>query len=277
MERVLSSEEKIRRAEEIYARRKRGETRRNIATVNVQEKKDFSLFKKMIIQMLICLVLYSIFHLINSTNYIFSEDVISQTRSILEYDVDIENVFNTIGNYFNQFINNQNQEDETQGNIDNEENNNEQETEIVQQEEQNVSEDQNQEEQIQEEVPLSQMEQDAKYVKENFQIMSPLTGIISSEFGDREVTNDLITPVHYGIDIAADTGAGICAAMDGEVIVATTSASYGNFIEIQNQDVITVYAHCNDLLVSQGSKVGQGDVIATVGSTGDATRSTSTF
>lgn len=276
MEKVLSPEEKIRKAEEIYARR-RGGNRGKIATVNVQEKREISLFKKMIIQMLICLALYTIFYLINNTNYIFSNDIIKQTRSILEYDTDINNIFNTIGNYFNQFISTQNQKNEIQENINNEEENNEQKAEIIGTENQNENEKQAEKEQGQEEATLSQMEQDAKYVKENFQIMSPLTGVITSEFGNREVTNELITPVHYGIDIAADTGAGICAAMDGEVIVATTSSSYGNFIEIKNEDVVTVYAHCSSLFVNQGDIVGQGDVIAAVGATGDATRTTFTF
>ena len=53
MERTMSVEEKIRRAEEIYERRKQGNTR-TVATVNVSDKKDIKLLKKMIIQLLIC-------------------------------------------------------------------------------------------------------------------------------------------------------------------------------------------------------------------------------
>ena len=45
MERSLSVEEKIRRAEEIYERRKQG-NRKPIATVSVREKKDVKLLKK---------------------------------------------------------------------------------------------------------------------------------------------------------------------------------------------------------------------------------------
>ena len=45
----------------------------------------------------------------------------------------------------------------------------------------------------------------------------------------------------------------------------------GNFIRIQNNNVVTVYAHCNTLLVEQGAKINQGQVIATVGHTGEAT------
>ena len=99
----------------------------------------------------------------------------------------------------------------------------------------------------------------------------PLNGIISSEYGERESTNEIITKEHHGIDIAAEEGSLISSAMEGEVIIARYSSSYGNFIEIQNNDVITVYAHCSSLLVTEGQYVGQDEIIATVGSTGAAT------
>ena len=52
MERTMTVEERIRRAEEIYAKRRKGEVK-TIATVNVnREKKDIKLLKKMIIQLL---------------------------------------------------------------------------------------------------------------------------------------------------------------------------------------------------------------------------------
>ena len=64
MERTLSAEEKIRRAEEIYERRRGGYNTHNVATVSVSEKKNYNLFKKMILQILICLLIYFIFYLI---------------------------------------------------------------------------------------------------------------------------------------------------------------------------------------------------------------------
>ena len=47
MERALTADEKIRRAEEIYQRRRMNETRKTTARVNVADtQKDYSLFKK---------------------------------------------------------------------------------------------------------------------------------------------------------------------------------------------------------------------------------------
>ena len=51
MERTMSVEEKIKRAEEIYARRKEGNTAR-VGIYNDNKKKDIKLLKKMIIQII---------------------------------------------------------------------------------------------------------------------------------------------------------------------------------------------------------------------------------
>ena len=40
---------------------------------------------------------------------------------------------------------------------------------------------------------------------------------------------------------------------------------------MQDENVSTIYAHCNNLFVEEGEEVEQGQVIATVGSTGNAT------
>ena len=57
MERVMSVEEKIRRAEEIYQKRKQGEVR-PVAKVTVNDKKDIKLLRNMLIQILICVAIY---------------------------------------------------------------------------------------------------------------------------------------------------------------------------------------------------------------------------
>ena len=67
MERILSQEERIRRAEEIYYRRKlnNGDIRRPSSQVREKtEKRQFSLYRKMAIQILICILIYLIFSLI---------------------------------------------------------------------------------------------------------------------------------------------------------------------------------------------------------------------
>lgn len=82
---------------------------------------------------------------------------------------------------------------------------------------------------------------------------------------------------HKGIDIAVASGTEIKAGFDGVVTAAGYDAGgYGNYVVIQRTttggDVIEAkYAHCSSLLVSAGQFVSEGDVIATVGSTGNST------
>lgn len=226
MERALTYEEKIRRAEEIYARRNKNNIG-NITRVNIRENKKKSVLKKMLIQMLICLTMYSILYLNNKTNYIFSEDIKNNTEQILSYDIDLIKTYENISESLKKFINETEETEETEEQIPNNNNQEEMKEDI-----QNINQQENIENEevvqdIKEETKnISQMEIDANEIKQNYSIISPLTGIVSSEFGEREVNNPLITSEHYGIDLAADEGAGIVAAMEGEVVTATVSPSY---------------------------------------------------
>lgn len=82
---------------------------------------------------------------------------------------------------------------------------------------------------------------------------------------------------HKGVDIGLPTGTEILAGFDGVVTAAGYDAGgYGNYVVVQkttdNGTVIEAkYAHCDSLLVSVGQTVSEGDVIATVGNTGNST------
>jgi murein DD-endopeptidase MepM/ murein hydrolase activator NlpD len=78
-----------------------------------------------------------------------------------------------------------------------------------------------------------------------------------------------------GIDIAAREGAPVLAAEGGVVAYAGTGIhGYGRLILLRHgEGYITTYAHNAALLVEVGELVERGQVIARVGSTGDATRS----
>jgi len=78
---------------------------------------------------------------------------------------------------------------------------------------------------------------------------------------------------HSGIDVGAWAGTPVTAADRGVVIRAGWSDSgYGNFVIIDHKiDYITLYAHLGDIFVSEGQVVAQGQLLATVGSTGNST------
>lgn len=91
-------------------------------------------------------------------------------------------------------------------------------------------------------------------------------GEVTSPFGLRE-RND-----HKGIDIGHEQDTPIHAADGGTVTFSGVTDGYGNTIIIDHKNgYVTLYAHCNKLLVSENETVVQGEQIATVGSTGVST------
>ena len=99
--------------------------------------------------------------------------------------------------------------------------------------------------------------------------VTPVSGIITSRFGSKE---SIRTRAHSGLDIAAPKGTAIKAAASGTVIFSGYSGGYGNIVKISHGNgIVTYYAHCSALYVSQGQQVNAGDVIAAVGATGNAT------
>ena len=78
---------------------------------------------------------------------------------------------------------------------------------------------------------------------------------------------------HEGLDFAAPTGADIYATGDGKVIKAEYSGGgYGKMVLVDHGfGYQTLYAHMNSIGVVLGSEVKRGQVIGTVGNTGDST------
>ncbi len=220
MERTLSPDERIKRAEEIYYRRKMQGTHTKSTRVNIYEKKDFGLFRKMLLQIIICMVIYVIFYMIQNTDYIFSEDVIKKANEILSYDINIKNLYEEGMKCINSFIkNNEIVEESNPTDIDNSENMN---TENTDEKENNISQEENiggesVEENKEENTNLSQMEQDAKYILENKSLIIPLKGTITSRYGPRNPTNPKVPKNHTGIDIAVNEGTVFIASMTGTV------------------------------------------------------------
>ena len=78
---------------------------------------------------------------------------------------------------------------------------------------------------------------------------------------------------HRAVDVAAPQGTPVTAADRGVVLRAGwNNQGYGRFVIIDHKiDDVTLYAHLDRVLVKEGEVVGQGQVIGTVGSTGNST------
>lgn len=78
---------------------------------------------------------------------------------------------------------------------------------------------------------------------------------------------------HLGIDLAASKGTPILASQSGTVIYAGREfRGYGKMVLVESGDGwATLYAHFDKILVAEGQKVHQGEVIGAMGRTGRAT------
>ncbi len=314
MEKSISQEERIRRAEEIYSRRRynnrygeslyrSGETRNRYQPQETRKIKG-KIINKMIIQMIVCVIIYTCIYMLQYSNYLFSKDMVDKTKEVLSYDISIENLYNKSNEFFlnlqkkfNWGVNNEqndnvNEEAQDQNaeetNIENsnaessentsEANNENVDNSEISQNDASTEVTNNDTTQLavggadetQQEEEKSQEEQDIEYVKQNVSIIWPIKGVITSRFGNRTPT-EIVTANHKGLDIAGNMGDNIVSAMDGTVVQYSEEGDYGKHLRIQSGEVLTLYAHCSELLVQEGSTVKQGDVIAKVGATGRAT------
>lgn len=100
------------------------------------------------------------------------------------------------------------------------------------------------------------------------------SGYITSYFGYRLHPVYGTWKLHTGIDIGAPKNARIVAAESGKVIFARKydGGGYGKYLQIDHGGgIVTLYGHCNSIVVSEGQQVTRGQTIAYVGTTGTST------
>ena len=95
--------------------------------------------------------------------------------------------------------------------------------------------------------------------------IKPLDGKIITKFGEK---TELGT--NKGVSIAANLGTKILATAAGTVIYADYDATFGNLVimKLNGKNIVVSYAHLQDIILTKGSSINQGDVIGYVGNTG---------
>jgi murein DD-endopeptidase MepM/ murein hydrolase activator NlpD len=95
---------------------------------------------------------------------------------------------------------------------------------------------------------------------------------ISSLFGMRTHPLDHVRRMHFGVDLASNTGQIVSAAAKGWVVRAGWMGGYGLVVEIRHEgDLTTRYGHLSALLCAPGDAVDTGQPVGLVGRTGHAT------
>ena len=117
-------------------------------------------------------------------------------------------------------------------------------------------------------IAMASAEKPAAVAKE---LVFPISGKsnIGSYWGD---TRDAGTRKHEGIDIFADRGTAVVAVTDGYVLEVSEDGIGGKTVTIQSDNYTwrSYYAHLNEQKVSKGQIIKKGQLIGTVGNTGNA-------
>jgi murein DD-endopeptidase MepM/ murein hydrolase activator NlpD len=92
----------------------------------------------------------------------------------------------------------------------------------------------------------------------------PVNGMLSNGFNAQEK--------HFAVDITAAVDSPVKAVANGTVILSEWTAETGYVIILEHGDgLLSIYKHNGKLLKSQGEIVQAGEVIASVGNTGELT------
>ncbi len=110
--------------------------------------------------------------------------------------------------------------------------------------------------------------------------MSPLRGgtfVLTAPMGYEKSQFTDQVEFHAGIDLAAPVGTPIWAPADGRVVYAgeyplSRRSSWwrqGKMVSLRSGDgFVTLFGHCDEILVRRGQEVKRGDLLATVGDSG---------
>lgn len=243
---TLTEQEKIQRAEEIYYRRN-GMNYRIDKTQSRNNRKSHPIRNFILIAAVIGGILAY-----NNKEIITSPEFQNQIKTFLNTKIDIKDIFS-----LKQIKSeNENNKQETK---------NQQTSEPIEQlaENNNI-----------EPIETEQINENNKEIQQEtqmYEVIWPHKGEITSNFGARESQDSRVTSNHTGIDIAGNLGDKIVSATNGKVVQVSEEGMLGKHIKIENENIVTVYAHCNNIYVTEGEEIKQGQEIGEVGSTGNST------
>ena len=210
MERILNNDDKVKRAEAIYYRRKNGNSSSRLTKLE-GEKKSY-LGSKILLEVLLIANLSLFIMAIQNKEYVFTEAFL---EDIQKYNI---NITQTIKEWMgiemeksDDIIEKQSEEATTKEQVSGEQVEHEQMIEGVNEE--NMIQETVKESSINDIVPndegvaysVNQLDENIEKIKERVMFQKPLQeGIITSRFGNRESTNKNVEGYHTGVDIGAE-------------------------------------------------------------------------
>ncbi len=202
MEKILTDSEKIRRAEEIYARR-RG---MQIESEN-ERTREFNIYKTLFKLLVLLNIIVTVLCFQNK-NYIFKEEFLNK---FLVYSEAINDKVNLFMNYLKE---DENKTNELQ--IENK---------VINEKVENTSHSTLLEESVGNAEPEKEKAITEK-IKESYSFIRPISGTVTSFFGDRQSKYQNVSGFHKGIDIGAISGTKILSSTEGTVIQVSSKGDY---------------------------------------------------
>ena len=222
MERILSENERMRRAEEIYFRR----NNRNVSFIQDKKVKQKNYFySKVLFNLLVLFNIAVLVFCIQNKDFIFTKEFLQKCS---QYNINIKDSFtllvqNIIYDNSRTKSSFSNKIDE---NITNEANNI---NEAITHNQENIVNDSKEESEEKENAisSISEVDEDVQNLKNAYKFVNPLqSSIVSSGFGARESEYQNVKGYHTGIDLAAEKGTIINAAMEGLVTLVSEEGDY---------------------------------------------------
>lgn len=209
MEKILSDSEKIRRAEEIYARR------RGMQIESENEKtREFNVYKTLF-KLLILVNIIVIVLAVQNKDYIFKQEFLGKFSV---YSEKINEKVNWFMNYLKDDKKNK-IEDTTSQQID--------EIQTVE----NTAQSTKTEEKVEKTEEIVKEQTINEKIKESYSFIKPLEGTVTSFFGDRQSKYQNVTGYHKGIDIGAVSGTKILSSISGKVTLVSNKGDYRKTFE----------------------------------------------
>lgn len=270
---AISEAEKIKKAEEIYLRRRMGQNVR--ANENIRKN---SFFKWLIKNVIYIMLIIACIHGYNNREYFLSEKFKNDFNSFINTKINARDFIRKL--YTNKEENVENLKENEEKSLEKlEENSNENKESSLKNDEKIIyvsnisgkSLDESYKKKEEENIKNIGIQE---YVKLRCTFKRPIKGVVTSRYGIRNSKYKNVSKHHTGIDIGANTGTDIYSSIEGNVIEVSSKGNYGKHLKIASKidsNIVTLYAHCSKILVKKGDKIKIGQKIAKVGSTGNTT------
>ena len=206
MEKILSNSEKIRRAEEIYARRK------GMQIEEIEEKNNNYGIYKILFRIVVLINIVISVLCIQNKDYVFKEEFLNTFGT---YSNKINEKINLFITKIKQVDNEKQVENKVQETTDEKVVENTIDSTKVEEKVENVS-------------AAYEVKEDTveDKIKKSYSFIKPIEGTVTSFFGDRVSKYQNVTGFHKGIDIGAVSGTKIKSAIEGVVTQVSSKGDY---------------------------------------------------